>query len=66
MRRRLLVGGGDPYITVVSDTVSVSNRFTLQVTEVEEVEIVPLPQVTKDKPAPRDWPAAWLVKWRDR
>lgn len=65
MPRRLLVGAGEPYIVVVSDTVSVSNRFTLQVSE---VEIVPLPQVIEDHPtpAPRDWPAAWLVKWRDR
>jgi hypothetical protein len=50
-------------ITVASETVCVSNRFTLLVLE---TEVVRLPPLTEDQPTPRDWPAAWLVKWRDR
>ena len=56
----------DDEVTVITDTVWVSNRFTFHISPRLKVKVINLSPPKRDQISPRDWPTAWLVKWRDR
>lgn len=59
-----LIGYREPRFEVVTDTITVGDRHTIQVPP--RVVVKSLPALDRDPIPPRDWPTAWLVKWRDR